>query len=150
MATRSNSGANKILCVELDFTVLESRCAVLKYSGYDATPASPRVAEIALRSQRFDLIVVSTLSDSALHRIINLADGADVLVLDGLIMPSELLSLVAQRLNGHQRRAEPSGDGCGQKRPRSFEPGAVPKKLIAADYTPGSRSLDSVIRSTKN
>jgi hypothetical protein len=105
MDTRSNFGADKILCVELDFTVLETRCAVLKYSGYDATPASPRVAEIALRSQRFDLIVVSTLSDSALHRIINLADGADVLVLDGLIMPSELLSLVAQRLNGHQRRA---------------------------------------------
>ena len=105
MDTRSNFAADRILCVELDFTVLESRCAVLKYSGYDATPASPRVAEIALRSQKFDLIVVSTLSDSALHRIINLADGADVLVLDGLIMPSELLSLVAQRLNGHQRRA---------------------------------------------
>jgi hypothetical protein len=105
MATRSNFRADKILCVELDFTVLESRCAVLKYSGYDATPASPRVAEIALRSQKFDLIVVSTLSDSDLHRIINLADGADVLVLDELTMPSELLSLVAQRLNRHQRQA---------------------------------------------
>jgi hypothetical protein len=98
-------GPAKILCVELDFTVLESRCAVLKYSGYDATPASPRVAEIALRSQKFDLLVISSLSDSDLQRIVNLSDGAEVLVLDELIVPSELLSLVAQRLNRHQRRA---------------------------------------------
>jgi hypothetical protein len=98
MATRSNFGAAKILCVELDV-------AVLKISGYDAAAAAPQVAEIVLRSQRFDLIVLSRLSDSDLHRIINLTDGADVLVLDGLTMPSELLSLVAQRLNRHQRRA---------------------------------------------
>jgi hypothetical protein len=98
-------GAAKILCVELDFTVLESRCAVLKYSGYDATPASPRVAEIALRSQKFDLLVISSLSDSDLHRIVNLSDGANVLVLDQFTLPSKLLSLVAQRLSRHHRRA---------------------------------------------
>lgn len=98
-------GAAKILCVELDFAVLESRCAVLKYSGYDATPASPRVAEIALRSQKFDLLVISSLSDSDLHRIVNLSDGANVLVLDQFTLPSKLLSLVAQRLSRHQRRA---------------------------------------------
>jgi hypothetical protein len=39
------------------------------------------------------------LSDFDLGGIINLADGADVLVLDELTSPSELLSLVAQRLN---------------------------------------------------
>jgi hypothetical protein len=96
-------GAAKILCVELDFAVLESRCAVLKYSGYDATPASPRVAEIALRSQKFDLLVISSLSDYDLHRIIGLSDGAEVLVLEEFTMPSELLSLVTQRLNRQQR-----------------------------------------------
>jgi hypothetical protein len=41
-----------------------------------------------------DLIVLSALSDSDLLRIINLADGADVLVLEGLTMPSELIFLV--------------------------------------------------------
>jgi hypothetical protein len=97
--------AARILCVELDVAVLEGRCAVLKISGYDSTSASPQVAEIVLRSQKFDLIVLSRLRDYDLHRIINLADGADVLVLDGLTMPSELVSLVAQRLNRHQRRA---------------------------------------------
>jgi hypothetical protein len=98
-------GAARILCVELDLFVLESRCAVLKYSGYDAASASPQVAEILLRSQKFDLIVLSSLRDSDLHRVINLSDGAEVLVLDGFTMLSKLLSLVAQRLNRHQRRA---------------------------------------------
>jgi hypothetical protein len=32
------------------------------------------------------------LRDSDLHRIVSLADGAEVLVLDGLTKPSELLS----------------------------------------------------------
>jgi hypothetical protein len=99
MATRSNFGAAKILCVELDFTLLESRCAVLKYSGYDATPASPRVAEIVLRGREYDLIVLSGVSDFDLRRIINSSDGAEVLVLEEFTMPSELLSLVAQRLD---------------------------------------------------
>jgi hypothetical protein len=77
----------------------------LKYSGYDAASASPKIAEIMLRSQKFDLIVLSILSDFDLHRINNLADGADVLALDGFTSPSELLSLVAQRLDRRQRRA---------------------------------------------
>jgi hypothetical protein len=105
MDARPNFGAAKILCVELDVAVLESRCAVLKYSGYDAASTSPQLADIVLRSHKFDLIVVSSLKDSALQRIVNLSDSADVLVLDFLTMPSELLSLVAQRLNRHQRRA---------------------------------------------
>jgi hypothetical protein len=94
----------KILCVERDAAVLKGRCAVLKYAGYDTGSASPKVAEVLLRSQKFDLIVLSKLSDSDLHRIINFADGADVLVLEELTMPSELLSLVAERLD-HQRKA---------------------------------------------
>jgi hypothetical protein len=81
----------------------------LKYSGYDAASASPKIAEIMLRSQKFDLIVLSILSDFDLHRINNLADGADVLALDGFTSPSELLSLVAQRLDRRQRRANPRG-----------------------------------------
>jgi CheY-like chemotaxis protein len=95
----------KILCVESDPFLLESRCAVLKYSGYNTASASPQAAEVVLRSQNFDLIVVSTVSDYDMHRILNLSDGAEVLVLDGLTLPSKLLSLVALRLNRRQRRA---------------------------------------------
>jgi hypothetical protein len=98
-------GAAKILCVEPNLAVLESRCAILKMSGYDPASASPQVAEILLRSQKFDLIVLSRLSDFDLHRIINFSDGSDVLVLEELTVPSELLSLVEQRLNRRQRSA---------------------------------------------
>lgn len=91
--------APKILCVESNLAVLESRCAVLKASGYDAASATPKVAEIVLCSQKFDLIVVSRLSDSDLHRVNNLADGADMLVLDRLTLPPEMLFWVAQRLD---------------------------------------------------
>jgi uncharacterized protein with PIN domain len=57
-----NFGAAKILCVEPYLAVLESRCAILKYSGYDAVSASPQLVEIVLRSQNFDLLVLSNLS----------------------------------------------------------------------------------------
>lgn len=100
-----NARAAKILCVEPDVAVLESRCAVLKYSGYDTASASPQLAEIVLRSQKFDLLVLSSTHDHDLHRIVNLSDGADVLILDGITMPFELLALVDQRLNRQQRRA---------------------------------------------
>jgi hypothetical protein len=105
MDATSNPGAAKILCVEADVGLVRSRCAVLKYAGYDPASASPKLAETLLRSQSFDLIVLSRLSEFDLHRIITFADGADVLVLDGFTSPSELLSLVAERLNrGHQRQ----------------------------------------------
>jgi DNA-binding response OmpR family regulator len=96
--------AAKILCVEADVAVLESRCAVLKYSGYDVVSASPHLAERVLRSQKFDLLVISSLDDRDLQRVVNVSDGADVLVLEEITLPSELLSLVAQRLD-RQRRA---------------------------------------------
>jgi hypothetical protein len=88
----------KILCVTDDAVVLETRCAVLKYSGYDACSVLPRGAGIALRGQKFDLVVISSLSDSDLHRVVNFSDGAKLLVFDGFIAPAELLSLVAERL----------------------------------------------------
>jgi hypothetical protein len=87
--------AAKILCVEPHVAVLESRCAILKYSGYDAVSASPQLADIVLRKQNFDLLVLSNLSKSDLLKIIDLADGANVLVLYEITSPSELLSLVA-------------------------------------------------------
>ena len=105
MATDSNIGAAKILCVESDLHLLESRCDALKHSGYDAASSSPQVAEIVLRTRKFDLIVVYRLSDFDLHRINNLADGADILVLNEPTTPSDLLALVAQRLNRRQGRA---------------------------------------------
>jgi hypothetical protein len=101
-----NFVAARVLCVEFDQAVLDSRCAVLKHSGYDVVSASPQGAEIALRSQKFDLVIVSALSDHDLHRIINFSDGADVLVVDeGPIVPSVFVLLVQERLARRQLRA---------------------------------------------
>lgn len=77
MATngRAHYGAPKILCVEADLAVRESRCAVLNKSGYDPTAASSQVADILLRIQNFDLIVLSATSDCDCRRTFNLADG---------------------------------------------------------------------------
>jgi hypothetical protein len=105
MDATTNSGGAKILCVERDVAVIQGRCTVLKNAGYDASSASPNLAEVLLRSQKFDLLVLSLLSEFDLHRIINMRDGADVLVIDGFTSPSELFSLVAQRLNRRQRKA---------------------------------------------
>jgi len=99
-----NRMSPKILCIESDQAVLESRCAVLKYSGYDAASASPQLAEILLRSRKFDLLVISSLNDRDLQRVVNLCDGAEVLVLEVITLPSELLALVAEKL-GRKRRA---------------------------------------------
>ena len=84
-----------ILCVEPDPDLLDSRCAVLTAAGYTTTSVTPRFAENVLRSQKFDLIVLPTVSDY----LIGLADGAEVLILEGLTMPMQLLRLVGERLN---------------------------------------------------
>jgi hypothetical protein len=52
-----------------------------------------------LRSHNFDLLILSKLNTG----FIGIADGADVLVLDGFTMPLELLWLVAERLSRQQR-----------------------------------------------
>ena len=95
----------KILCVENDLAVRETRCAVLKYSGYDAASASPQDAEVVLSSRKFDLIVLSGLGEFEQHRILNLADGGQVLVLAELTLPDALLTLIEGKLNGPQHRA---------------------------------------------
>jgi DNA-binding response OmpR family regulator len=90
---------SRILCVEPDPLVLETRCSVLKLSGYDTSAASIQVAESLLARQTFDLIVVSSrLRDTDKRRIFDAARGTRIMMLVGSVMPSELLSKVSERL----------------------------------------------------
>lgn len=90
---------SRILCVEPDPLVLETRCSVLKLSGYDTSAASIPLAESLLARQTFDLIVVSSrLRDADKRRIFDAARGARIMMLVGSITPSELLSTVSERL----------------------------------------------------
>jgi hypothetical protein len=68
-------------------------CPFFRPIGLSSEPHKPRTATSP-----------SLLSQSSSPRLTTNfpSDGADVLVLEEITMPSELLSLVAQRLNGHQ------------------------------------------------
>jgi hypothetical protein len=92
------SASAKILCVEIDANLLERRCAALRASGYDVFSASPRTAEVVLRGQKFDLVIVSALTENDQTRILNLADGAQVMTLHGPIPTQDMVALVASRV----------------------------------------------------
>ncbi len=90
----------RILCVEKDMPLVETRCSVLKQAGYDASGAALAEAEILLRNQAFNLIILSaTLNHEEKHRIMTAAGGkTKILPLSELTMPLELLSEVAKQL----------------------------------------------------
>ncbi len=50
---------SRLLCVGKELDFLQIRCAVLRQSGYDAKSATVTEAEILLRVEEFDLIIVS-------------------------------------------------------------------------------------------
>jgi hypothetical protein len=53
----------RLLCVGKDLALLRTRCAVLSQSGYDAQSASVPETQILLRTEEFDLIIVSAFLD---------------------------------------------------------------------------------------
>jgi hypothetical protein len=97
--TERTGMAPRILCVASNLAILENRCEALKASSYDVSSATPQVAESLLLNQTFDLIVVSGLSGFDLQKVNNLAGGADMLVLSGLALPSEMLFSAGQLLD---------------------------------------------------
>jgi hypothetical protein len=97
-------GIPRILCVEEDPAVRESQSAALQSSGYHAFSASPKLAEMILSCQPFDLIVLSTIDEYALNRIINVADRAEILSLEHPTMPSDMLRKVEEKLRHWRER----------------------------------------------
>ena len=97
--------APRILCVEPDPRLLDTRCAILMHKGYDVYPASLRLAEFLLASQTVDLIILSSrLSGEERRKIATVAGNTQIMVLEGLTMPSDLLSEVAKLLHHEQAR----------------------------------------------
>jgi hypothetical protein len=90
----------RLLCVggELDF--LQTRCAVLSHSGYDAKSATVAEAVHLLRIEEFDLIIVSAfLSREEQTSVISAAGETPTLVLEGLTFAPELLAKVERMLS---------------------------------------------------
>lgn len=89
----------RLLCVGKELDFLHIRCAVLKQSGYDSKSATVKEAEILLRTEDFDLVIVSAFSSQEERdRVISAAGETPILVLDGLTLPQELLAQVERRL----------------------------------------------------
>jgi hypothetical protein len=89
----------RLLCVGAELDSLQTRCAVLSHSGYDAKSASVAEAEILLGTEVFDLVIVSAfLSHEEKGCVISAAGDTPILVLEGLTLALELLDKVERRL----------------------------------------------------
>jgi hypothetical protein len=91
------SATARLLCVGKES--LELRCAVLTSAGYEAKSATIAEAEVLLRTEKFDLIIVSVhLSQEEMSRVASAAGKTPTLVLDGVTFSLELLDQVERRL----------------------------------------------------
>ena len=103
----------RVLCTGNDPEVLQSRCAVLRPAGYEAQAATPPEVEIFLRTEEFDLIVVSArLSESEKGRILSAVGETPTYVLHRLTLAEELLSDVERLLLPTRPRLPWSGPPC--------------------------------------
>jgi hypothetical protein len=93
-----------ILCADDDRGLRESRCAILDCRKYHSVSASIQFADILLSYQKFDLVVLSTVNDRELDRLLVLAQGSDILVLSAFTKPDKLLSMVAGTLERRHRK----------------------------------------------
>jgi hypothetical protein len=88
----------RLLCVGKQS--LELRCAVLATAGYDAKSADIAEAEVLLRTEKFDLIIVSAfLTQGEIDRVTSAAGETPTLVLEGIAFARELLFEVDRRLS---------------------------------------------------
>jgi hypothetical protein len=91
--------AARLLCVGRERYLLETRCAVLGQSGYDARSATLLEAEALLQTEKYDLVIVSALlSEEEKSRILTAVGDSPTLILNGVTFASELLSEVERRL----------------------------------------------------
>jgi DNA-binding response OmpR family regulator len=89
----------RLLCVGRELNLLEIRCAVLACSGYESQSATVSEAEILLRSDQFDLVIVSAwLSEWDRARILEAVGRTPTLVLTQVTFAEDLLAQVARML----------------------------------------------------
>jgi hypothetical protein len=89
----------RLLCAGNEADLLESRCAVLRYSGYEAQVATLSETETLLRVGKYDLVVISAhLSEWERGRILSAAGKTSTYILRELTLASELLAQVERLL----------------------------------------------------
>jgi len=89
----------RLLCGGQDLSLSQTRCLVLCRSGYRAQSAMLSEAESLVRTQEFDLVIVSAwLNEWERGRILAAAGETTALVLTELTPAEELLTKVERRL----------------------------------------------------
>ncbi len=90
----------RILSVGTDLGLLNTRRAVLDLCGYDSATATPEDCEEMLRFGTFDLVILSVMLSEQQKREITakLPARTRALVLETMVRPDELLSMVAEAL----------------------------------------------------
>jgi hypothetical protein len=95
------SRSARLLCAGKDLDLLQTRCAVLEHSGYQALSAALPEAETLLRTEEFDLVIVSAwLSEWEKGKILATAGKTPALVLTELTSADKLLAEVERLLSG--------------------------------------------------
>jgi DNA-binding response OmpR family regulator len=90
----------RILCIGKDSGLLRSRCAVLEHAGYHAQAVMFAESENLLRTEEFDLIILSAILSSEEREHISefIGGSVPILALKKLTFASELLADIEQRL----------------------------------------------------
>ena len=89
----------RLLCVGEELELLELRCAVLRRDGYDAMSTTVPESETILRTEYFDLVIVSAgLPEWENEKIVASAGKTPALVLTKLTLPVDLLDQVERLL----------------------------------------------------
>jgi hypothetical protein len=89
------SRPSRLLCVGNSVDHLETRCAVLGSAGYNAKWATLPEAGTLLRTEEFDLVIVSAwLSEWETGKILATAGKTPALVLTDLTLANKLLAEV--------------------------------------------------------
>jgi hypothetical protein len=91
----------RLLCVGNEQDALTTRCAVLGSVGYIAKSTTVRNAETLLRTEEFDLVIVSAwLDEWEKAKILAAAGKTPTLVLTELTLADKLLAQVEMLLAG--------------------------------------------------
>jgi hypothetical protein len=90
----------RILNVGIDAGILRTRQALFTSQGYDCLTATPQDVDEKLHGAKYDLVILSKKLSREEKRVIEskLPAATRTLVLESMVWPYELLSLVAQTL----------------------------------------------------
>jgi CheY-like chemotaxis protein len=86
----------RILCLGRNAELLKTRCAVLAHHGYQADAATIPEGFEQLRTEKYDLLIVSARLATENNSF--LPAGIPTVVLDGMVFPIQMLHKVADKL----------------------------------------------------